>query len=267
MLPTLSRARERAYTTVCKSNLRQLSIAIANYAADFHAYPYYSVGASTPGSPDNSPYWQELLQPYSGASWDMEISQGRANFKSQLYLCPSYARLGPFYGSPDMWSLGHHYGCYGYNWRGVWKASTSLSMGLGGGWAQTTAPEPPTRESEVLRPSAMIALGDGPLAPTVEDPVRIYGWSDYSRYEGFQDYAIGQDTNGLPEMGYWTPAGKQFVLSAIRKRHLNRWNVAYSDGHVLTQKTREIFDYTDDEVLRLRNKDNLPHRELLQIGP
>jgi prepilin-type processing-associated H-X9-DG protein len=184
-------------------------------------------------------------------------------------LCPSYARLGPFYGATDMWSLGHHYGCYGYNWRGVWKRSTSLSLGVGGGWAQREIPEPPARESQVLRPSSMIALGDGPIAPTVEEPIRIYAWSDFSRYEGFQDYAIENalDISGAPGMAYWTPAGKEAVRAAIRKRHLNRWNIAYADGHVLTQKTKEIWDFTNDDVLRLRNQDHLPHRELLDAGP
>jgi prepilin-type processing-associated H-X9-DG protein len=115
----------------------------------------------------------------------------------------------------------------------------------------------------------MIALSDGPLAPTMLDTPSLYGWSDFSRYEGFQDYGLEIEENlgGSPGMGTWTPAGKQLVRAAIRKRHLNRWNVAYADGHVLTQKTKEIFDYTNDDVLRLRNKDNLPHRELLQFGP
>jgi prepilin-type processing-associated H-X9-DG protein len=224
------------------------------------------VGYNVLGSPDNS-FWQELLQPYSGASWDKETSQGRADFKSRLYLCPGYERLSPLYGSPDVWSLAHHYGDYGYNWRGVWNSSSaSKFLGLGGHGPVSDRSLPATRESEVLKPSLMIAITDGPLAPTFADS--LYGWSDFSRYEGFQDYGIelGQILGPAPGMPPWQASGVEIVRSAIRKRHLNRWNIAYCDGHVQTQTTKEIFDYTDDAVLSLRNKDNLPHREWLQFN-
>jgi prepilin-type N-terminal cleavage/methylation domain-containing protein len=93
LLPALSRAREHAYTTVCKSNLRQLGIALANYTSDFRAYPVYAEYYSGLGRIHY--YWQELLQPYSGATWDLDLFKGRANHSSRLYLCPSYARLKP----------------------------------------------------------------------------------------------------------------------------------------------------------------------------
>ena len=270
LLPALSRAKERAYTTVCRSNARQLAIAIANYVSDFGAFPYYSAAYSVPGSTDNS-YWQELLQPYSGATWDVDIFRGRANARSRLYLCPSYARLTGLYdpSESEMWDLAHHWGTYGYNWRGVWSSSSPTFLGLGGAGPMIANRLPPTRENEVLRPSLMIAISDGPIAPTTLDSISIYGWSDFSRYEGFQDYGIdiGQIIGPSPGMGPWSQSGSQLVQAAIRQRHLGRWNVAYCDGHVQTQRTKEVFDYTDDAVLSLRNKDNLPHREFLAIGP
>jgi len=86
LLPALSRAREHAYTTVCKSNLRQLGIAIANYVSGFEAYPVYAEYYSGLGR--TNLYWQELLQPYSGATWDLDLFKGRANPSSRLHLCP-----------------------------------------------------------------------------------------------------------------------------------------------------------------------------------
>jgi prepilin-type N-terminal cleavage/methylation domain-containing protein len=267
LLPVLSRAKERAYTTVCRSNMHQFAIAIANYASDFHCYPYYQVAAAVPQAGDNS-FWQELLQPYLGARWDRDTFKGRVNFGSRIYLCPSFERLPQHwdYAETEMWDLSHHYGCYGYNQSGVWKAGEQ-SLGLGGTGRVMMGPWTPTREQEVVKPAQMIAIGDGPLAPTVLDPPTIYGWSDFSRYEGWNDYnaEIGQPMYPSPGMGTW-PGGRDVVANSIRRRHFARWNIAYADGHVSTHKTKDIFNYTDDEVLKLHNKDNLPRRELLQMG-
>src|SRR5262245_61324264 len=92
LLPVLSRAKERAYTTVCRSNLHQFAVAVANYCSDFQCYPYYQVAAAAPWTGDNS-FWQELLQPYIGARWDRDTFKGRVNFGSRIFLCPSFERL------------------------------------------------------------------------------------------------------------------------------------------------------------------------------
>src|SRR6266536_1585581 len=66
LLPALSRAKEAAYTTVCKSNLRQLGIALAGYVSDFDAYPYphypypYNHGWG---------FWVPEIEPYTGAKF------------------------------------------------------------------------------------------------------------------------------------------------------------------------------------------------------
>src|SRR6185503_19518350 len=133
LLPALSRARAHAYNTVCKSNLRQLGIALQNYVSDCNAYPYFSHGYVATGVP-YAPYWQELLEPYSRAKWDLDTFKGRARPGAQLHLCPGYARLRPLYdpGITEMWSLAHEYGAYAYNWRGVWNPHNRWSLGLGG---------------------------------------------------------------------------------------------------------------------------------------
>ena len=43
LLPALSRAKEAGYNTVCKSNLRQLGLALANYVGDSSVYPLFMV--------------------------------------------------------------------------------------------------------------------------------------------------------------------------------------------------------------------------------
>ena len=69
LLPVLNRAKERARTANCISNLRQLGVALRLYVNDFGAYPptaqpMWSVQHI--GDPDNYPsVWFEMLYPYS----------------------------------------------------------------------------------------------------------------------------------------------------------------------------------------------------------
>ena len=60
---------------------------------------------------------------------------------------------------------------------------------------------------------------------------------------------------------------EKHLQTAIKNRHLGKWNVMFCDGHVREQATAELFNFNDDEVLRLRNKDHLPHRELFMLNP
>src|SRR5947208_632893 len=49
LLPTISKAKGRAQTAACKSNLRQLGIALSSYVQDNAAYPeLFTVGGSGP---------------------------------------------------------------------------------------------------------------------------------------------------------------------------------------------------------------------------
>ncbi len=264
-LPALNRAKEHVYTTVCRSNLRQFGIALENYTSDFKAYPYYSAGFAVPGGNPN--YWQELLQPYSNAKWDANLVNGREDVSSRLYLCPSYARLTPLWDPGNDWWDSHNYGTYAYNWKGVWNPKTPFYLGLGGAGPQVGKLLPPTRVGEVLKPSDMIAISDAPLAPTVIPAGNIYGWTDFTRYEADYDYNVELGINTPAMDGVWGAIGKKNVRVAIKQRHLGKWVVVFCDGHVQTKKTAELFNYNDDAVLSLRNKDNLPHRELFVMSP
>jgi prepilin-type processing-associated H-X9-DG protein len=57
------------------------------------------------------------------------------------------------------------------------------------------------------------------------------------------------------------------LSSAIKARHRDRWNALFCDGHVTAHRAKELFDWRQDAVFRLRNNDNLPHRELQADPP
>src|SRR5262245_41983063 len=63
ILPALSHAKSAARSAVCKSNLRQLGMALRLYVDDFAKYPASSEGHYIPGT-ENSQSWQGSLVPY-----------------------------------------------------------------------------------------------------------------------------------------------------------------------------------------------------------
>ena len=117
----------------------------------------------------------------------------------------------------------------------------------------------------------MIAISDGPLSPTVADepqfPSQILGYTDFSRYVGWYDYLVASESGAVPQMDQWGNLGMKRTRAAIKNRHLGKWNVLFCDGHVREHATAELFNFNDDDVLSLRNKDNLPHRELFMLNP
>jgi len=259
LLPALSRAKEQGNSAVCKSNLRQMGIALANYTADYKAYPLYCYFSINDASVEPVLVnWAEELQPYSGANWSTNLFAGQADSTSQLYLCPSYAQaVGdvPLWPGPPSpinydWKL---YGAYGYNENGVLKYGTTglTNYGLEGieGPGEFPGPgAPPTRENEVLSPSHMIAIGDATfiMAPAVSP--------------GGSFVIDFNDTLGEMNGEVFFAPGDQKCLSAAARRHDgSRRNIVFYDGHVECRMPSQLFNNQDDAVLRLWNKDFLPH--------
>jgi prepilin-type N-terminal cleavage/methylation domain-containing protein len=179
LLPALNRSKEAGYNTVCKSNLRQMGIAVASYTADGKDYPLYSYWLYRPGPGADSPltnemcYWSDELAPYTKALWGSNLYAGLSDSTSQLYMCPGFARVVPpgladapgQYGqtlADFMAPIGgwKGFGAYGYNWAGNFDVGTDpWGYGLGGPYGNVgTLPEVP--ENAVLSPSQMIDLGD-----------------------------------------------------------------------------------------------------------
>ncbi len=250
LLPVLRKSRQSAQNTVCKCNLRQVGIALAAYTADFGAYPFFSEGLN---GASTAWFWPELLEPCSGVTWDPSLEAGRADARSRLYLCPGYAALPGLYDpEPVSQYDSHWYGAYAYNWRGVWgKGSGDWFLGLGGAGpgganADGSVPTPPTRDSEVLSPNGMIAVCDAPLSAAID--ARVFGLSDFS-YQGVgaydYEFESGQVVSGSARA--YDPRSRQKITFAIKNRHSSKWNVVFCDGHVQPHKTKELFDWRDNQ--------------------
>ncbi|HEX5222193.1 MAG TPA: prepilin-type N-terminal cleavage/methylation domain-containing protein [Verrucomicrobiae bacterium] len=245
LLPALSRAKEAAHNTACKSNQRQLGIALASYVQDTSSYPFLKH------------QWLPAIEPYTGAKYNNRIFYSPVAGASGVFQCPGYVRLiqPPSSTVPDLplaWPLG----TYGYNYAGVSGSLPTVSPAIGLG---SSSDGRPIRESMVVSPSAMIASGDAPIIPAgiggggpgggVMLPA--VGHTDVS-------YFWGRATDG--DDGTYHPVFGQ-NLPLMKKRHTERWNVAYCDGHVETWQTKKLFNTKNDEVMKLWNLDNKPHRE------
>jgi len=93
LLPALGKAKDRALTTQCRSNLKQIGVAFTMYAADHEDYlPYawwYNAGNDNP----NLNNFHYLLQPYLAAA---QFAAGQrttnSDFARGIYPCPARMR-------------------------------------------------------------------------------------------------------------------------------------------------------------------------------
>jgi prepilin-type N-terminal cleavage/methylation domain-containing protein/prepilin-type processing-associated H-X9-DG protein len=246
LLPVLSRVNTVADSTVCIGNLRQMGLGLAMYLEPSGKYP----GVLFP-SPNG---WISALEQFTTrAPVSDSTDSDQAPLLPTVFACPAYVKLPAIFGDQV---------AYGYNCAGVsgpWGTEPVFGqpprngqLGLAGEIIQQPAVDSSSvrvvEESEVTIPSGMIALADSILANWVESrgaKAQIGGIPDLS-------WGISVPDTAAPE----------WMRGPIRKRHNGIWNVMFCDGHVTGLPTRKLFDFRDDEVRRLWNKDHLPHREL-----
>ena len=248
LLPVLARAKAKARETACKSNLRQLGLALNLHVVDNNYYPVYNVDPSV--SLDNQ-FWHQALKPYTDSAWT-----------NKLYRCADYQGL-TIDGNED----GAPLGSYGYNANGV--KFTPSELGLGGGLTKVSLEEQiegllgdmlRISDTRVRAPSDMIALGDATLVWTPAALARALYATDTTKdtYDGMALVDINS-RNGVERPNY---AGSQGVIQATLRRHNGRYNIVFCDAHVEAIHRDKLFLKTDTALSRWNN-DHEPHADLL----
>jgi prepilin-type processing-associated H-X9-DG protein len=138
---------------------------------------------------------------------------------------------------------------YGYNAYGLGSLAFTNSLGLSTYYWLASLPTPRVKESEVVSPSEMFAVGDAFFgAPDViEDGVSILGRAS--------DSAVSSHGYGFSD-----PESTKRSYA----RHQGKANVVFCDGHVESPPLPFLFTDTSDAALSRWNRDHQPHRERLE---
>jgi prepilin-type N-terminal cleavage/methylation domain-containing protein/prepilin-type processing-associated H-X9-DG protein len=87
IIPTVGRVRESARATACKSNLRQIGLAVQIYGNERGFYPPTMAKAGGPSGEAAGQYWVQFLRPYLGSTGNgSNLSEGA---RSNIAVCPS----------------------------------------------------------------------------------------------------------------------------------------------------------------------------------
>ena len=228
LLPALSHAKTAAHSTRCKSNLRQLALALQFYLDDFHVYP--------PLVENSADYWPKAYQPYLNQPSEPDL-MGLTNLAG-VFKCPA--------PSAKFWSV------YGVNYGGL-GGDAWAGRGIGGsveydGPGFPTRHVAPIREAAIKAPADMLAFGDN---------FRVY-------VNRLMVLALAQMSRSASGPETSEPSEIERSIRIMSGRHGGTANVVFCDGHVLNMKFAPLFFDEDDAALRRWNIDHEPHREILR---
>ena len=210
LLPVISQSKQRAQRIQCVGNLHQQGVALSVFLGDNRGYPTW---VSLTNSDATERWWAQQLE-HAGFGSSAPAPQF---WQTGVWRCPSApARTGNIEDSPY----------YGYNTFGVLKiGNLTNNFGLGGHYIENPPSITPIKESEVVVPAEMMAIGDSDAFA-------------FMRSEGYDFYHL--------------------VL-----RHGNRANVLFCDGHVESPTLQFLFNDTGADALNRWNRDHVPHADRL----
>lgn len=199
LLPALGRAKDKAKTTQCFSNLRQLGIATVMYSNDH--------GDNVPGDSFGSGYFfATMLTPYVGS---VQFTGNPKDFNAvytncsriRIYQCPSFKSSR---ADPLPYTLA-------YTINSIDFASYSRT--------KTYAPAPYQKLSAVpAGPSRVAYFAEINSAGPIANAKDFAGWNLWEK----GDFSIGENSQ---------PSPNPRMIRADDKRHLGSTSLAFLDGH------------------------------------
>lgn len=240
LLPALARGKAAAKSAACKSNLRQLGVALATYVNDWGKYPGPAIGSGVFHA-SLATSWSASLEAYLTGIASTSPIEGvsRERRHPSVFNCPAAPRrmASASIGNANGESV--YVNNYGYNVKGTGFRlfniqDLGLAPGLRSSGNSSSSITVWTTESNVRVPSDMIAIGDG-----YEDDLRYSSWI-------------------MPEPPWLSLLGGN--IGTVGTVHNRGANVVFCDGHVEYAKQSKWVTATD-QTRRRWNNDNQPHPE------
>jgi prepilin-type N-terminal cleavage/methylation domain-containing protein/prepilin-type processing-associated H-X9-DG protein len=231
LLPALSKAKSRAKQTSCVNNYHQIGVATGMYTGDFAQYTgslstlhgvYYvwPVRLLPYAGNNRNVFWCPAARPDSSWNTNLNMTLGQTSLDGL-----SFDRFG--IRDTTRFSMGIN--DWGLN------IGNNPQLGLGGD-IDGGAYRGPVKDTQVLKPSEMIAYGD---VPAVENAALI-------------SYNANMDVTD-------TTAGHTQCPS---NRHNYRTDLTFCDGHVESPKRNDVRNPNDSRWRSRWNSDNQPHNEI-----
>jgi prepilin-type N-terminal cleavage/methylation domain-containing protein/prepilin-type processing-associated H-X9-DG protein len=241
LLPALSKAKDKAKSVSCVSNLKQLGITLIMYKDDYQST--YPPGLNPAGGVW---IWPPLLRTYTTKGTDTRVFRCPAAPDAADWIPTFGSGLPAQYGyQANEYELepgGKSFMSYGYN---CWGSADKYPVyGMGVYYNDSNAGDPFVKESSIVKPSQMIVIGDS-------------NWKTNA----------GGDPNWSGFIGaYEDPPGsqRQWPLDL----HNLLANIVFCDGHVQSMKRTAFIPYSPyntypgggaDAACSLWNRDFQPH--------
>ena len=215
LLPALSRAKDRAKTSSCLCNCRQLTLSSHLYLTD-NGDTFCNTFVVR-GDNVVRIAWFNLLSPYSGST--------------NLLLCPAFEMKGaltvatnypsaPENAAFSNYAMNFHIG--GCDWPGVWLASLY----------------PAVRFGSIQNPSGTVLLTDsGTQAINTTDPTLCVTPQSPAKAGSF---VLNDPADTQPNASVISPVNRDWCGPQLRHNN-GRSVVAMTDGHVETKRASEWF--------------------------
>lgn len=214
LLPALSKAKEKAKTTSCINNLRQMSVAARVYADDHDSRFCFTFQVR--GDNVIRKAWFNFLQPYQQTTNLLLCPNKTKKFKEAVALYPSDQQDKAISNYSANFRLG---GC---DWPDVWDAKT---------WRQL-------RDSDVNRPSLTVYLTDGGTRPVnTKDPLKCV---TPASPEKPGCWIVHDPSNDNPCSGCVTSPNDP-NWGGPHLRHNQKSNIAFTDTHIETVKASKWY--------------------------
>ncbi len=204
LLPSLSKAKEKAKATQCINNMRQMMLASRVYADDFEGRYCYTFQVR--GDNVIRKAWFNFLQPYQKTTNLMLCPTRTAKFREVVNNYPSDLQ------DKAVSNYGANFRLGGCDWPGVWDIKD---------WG-------PLKDSAVRKPARVAYMSDAGCKPiNSTDPLKCV---TAKSPEKAGCWIIHDPGNDAPNTGGVTNDDPNW--GGPHERHSGRSNVGLADGHV-----------------------------------